>query len=184
MRHEGFPGQICSVARSLAIIGEWWTLLVVREAFFGTERFSDFEAKLGIAKNVLTERLNKLVDSGVLERRPLPGRGNPVSYRLTAKGRDLLPVIIALMQWGDRWINRGQEPVRVLDRETGKEVAQIAVTTPKGKFLSARDLAVVPGPGANGAIRARFRRPGRSQNGPSAKSSRARSMSARSGTAD
>ena len=161
MRHEGFPRQICSVARSLEVVGEWWTLLVVREAFFGTERFSDFEANLGIAKNVLTERLNKLVDAGVLERRPLPGRGNPVSYQLTTKGCDLLPVIVALMQWGDRWINRGQAPVRVLERESGREVAQIAVTTPRGKLMSARDLAVVPGPGANGAIRKRFGGPRR-----------------------
>ena len=156
MRHEEFPGQVCSVARSLEIVGEWWTLLIVREAFFGTERFSDFEANLGISKNILVERLNKLVEAEVLKRKPMPGRGNPVSYRLTDKGRDLLPVIVALMQWGDRWIYHRQAPVRVLERETGNEVAFIAVTTLGGKPLAARDLEVVPGPGADAAIMKRF----------------------------
>jgi DNA-binding HxlR family transcriptional regulator len=158
MKHQDFPGQVCSVARSLEIVGEWWTLLIVREAFFGTERFSDFEANLGISKNILVERLNKLVDAQILTRTPMAGRGNPVTYRLTDKGRDLLPVIVALMQWGDRWINSRQAPVRVLERETGKKVARIAVTTTDGKPLSARDLDVVPGPGADDAIRKRFGR--------------------------
>jgi len=158
MRHEEFPGQVCSVARSLELVGEWWTLLIVREAFFGTERFSDFEANLGISKNILGERLNKLVGADVFKREPMLGRGNPVSYRLTEKGRDLLPVIVALMQWGDRWIYHRQAPVRVLERETGKEVASIAVTTSGGKPLNLRDLEVVPGPGANSAITKRFGR--------------------------
>ena len=102
MRNSEFPSQICSVARSLEIVGEWWTLLVVREAFFGTRRFSDFEANLSIAKNVLSDRLAKLVEAGVMERKPVVGRGNPQDYTLTPMGRDLFPAIIALMQWGDR----------------------------------------------------------------------------------
>src|ERR1700722_15394726 len=101
MRSSEFPAEMCSVARSLEIVGEWWTLLVIREAFFGTRRFSDFEARLGIAKNVLSGRLAKLVEAGVLERRAVVGRGNPRDYRLTPMGRDLFPAIIALMQWGD-----------------------------------------------------------------------------------
>jgi DNA-binding HxlR family transcriptional regulator len=156
MRHDAFPGQVCSVARSLEIFGEWWTLLIVREAFFGTERFSDFEANLGISKNILAERLNKLVEAEILYRTQLTGRGNPIRYRLTDGGRDLLPVIIALMQWGDRWVNRRRAPVRVIERETGREVARLAVTASDGKALSARDLEVVPGPGATDAIRKRF----------------------------
>lgn len=159
MRHSEFPSQICSVARALEVVGEWWTLLIVREAFFGTQRFTDFEAKLGIAKNVLSERLAKLVEAGVLERTPVVGRGNPQIYALTARGRELLPVVVALMQWGDRWIHgRNHAPVRVLDRKTGKEVAQIKVTTPEGKPLSLDDVVVVPGPGANSAVRRRFGR--------------------------
>ena len=158
MRHSEFPLQVCSVARSLEIIGEWWTLLIVREAFFGTERFSAFEANLGIAKNVLTDRLNTLVDAGVMRRTPVPGRGNPVSYSLTDQGRDLLPVLVALMQWGDRWVNGGKAPVRVLERTSGKEIASVRVTNSAGTKLGARDVVIVPGPGADAAIKNRFGR--------------------------
>lgn len=156
MKHSTFPSQVCSVARSLEIIGEWWTLLIVREAFFGTERFSDFEANLGIAKNVLTDRLNTLVEAGILEREPVPGRGNPVAYRLTSQGKDLLPVLVALVQWGDRWINRDRAPVRLLDRAKGKEIAPLKVTARDGTALSARDIVIVPGPGADAAVKKRF----------------------------
>jgi DNA-binding HxlR family transcriptional regulator len=156
MRHSEFPSQVCSVARSLEIVGEWWTLLIVREAFFGTARFSDFEAHLGIAKNVLTDRLNRLVEAGVMQRTPVPGRGNPVTYRLTDQGRDLLPVVVALMQWGDRWVNGGKAPIRLLDRKTGKEIAPMRVTNADGARLGLRDLVVVPGPGADATVRNRL----------------------------
>jgi len=99
MRSSEFPGQLCSVARSLEVVGEWWTLLVVREAFFGTRRFSDFETRLGIAKNVLSDRLAKLVEAGVMARNAVVGRGNPRDYTLTPMGRDLFPAIVVLMQW-------------------------------------------------------------------------------------
>jgi DNA-binding HxlR family transcriptional regulator len=158
MRHSEFPSQVCSVARSLEIIGEWWTLLIVREAFFGTERFSDFEVNLGIAKNVLTDRLNTLVDAGVMQRTPVPGRGNPVSYSLTDQGRDLLPVLVALMQWGDRWVNGGKAPIRLLERTSGKEIDSVRVTNSDGTKLGARDVVFVPGPGADAAIKNRFGR--------------------------
>ena len=157
MRSSEFPSQICSVARSLEIVGEWWTLLVVREAFFGTRRFSDFEANLSIAKNVLSDRLAKLVEAGVMERKSVVGRGNPQDYALTPMGRDLFPAIIALMQWGDRWIYGAERaPIRVLDHESGEEIAQMKVATPEGKPLQPKDVVVVPGPGADEAVRRRF----------------------------
>ncbi|MBY6242768.1 helix-turn-helix domain-containing protein [Methylosinus sp. Sm6] len=156
MRHAEFPSQICSIARSLEILGEWWTLLVVREAFFGARRFGEFEANLGIARNVLSDRLSKLVEAGVLDREPEPGRGNPVAYRLTEKGRELLPVLVALMQWGDRWINSGREPVTLVERETGKEIAPLEVASREGRPLRARDLVVTPGPGADAVVERRF----------------------------
>ena len=157
MRNSEFTSQICSVARSLEIVGEWWTLLVVREAFFGTRRFSDFEANLGIAKNVLSDRLAKLVEAGVMERKPVVGRGNPQDYTLTPMGRDLFPAIISLMQWGDRWIYGAERaPVRVLDHERGAEIARMKVTTPEGRPLQPKDVVVVPGPGADEAVRRRF----------------------------
>src|SRR6516164_7658103 len=136
MKNEVFASQTCSVARALELIGEWWTLLIVREAFFGTRRFNEFEKNLAIAKNVLSERLYKLVEAGIMERTPVAGRGNPQDYTLTAKGRDLLPIVIALQQWGDRWIyGHDKAPVRVLDQEKGEEIARLEVLSAKGKPL-------------------------------------------------
>jgi DNA-binding HxlR family transcriptional regulator len=156
MRHSRFPARACSLARTLEIVGEWWTLMIVREAFFGTRRFSDFESTLGIAKNVLSHRLAKLVEAGVLERRAVVGRGNPGDYRLTEKGRDLFPIIIAMMQWGDRWIYRGRGPIRVLARETREEIAQIRVVDARGRALAPRDAIVAAGVGADEETRRRF----------------------------
>jgi len=157
MRNTTFPGQLCSVARALEVIGEWWTLLIVREAILGTERFSDFEKRLGIAKNVLSERLSKLVEAGVMTRTAASGRGNPQLYELTEMGRDLLPVIVALMQWGDTWINgREGAPVRVVERKTGRAVKRVRLLSQQGVPVTLENLKVVPGPGADVAIRRRF----------------------------
>ena len=157
MKNEVFKSQVCSVARALELVGEWWTLLIVREAFFGARRFSEFENNLGIAKNVLSQRLAKLVKGGVLERTAVVGRGNPQDYTLTERGRDLLPVVVALMQWGDRWMHgRGRAPVRLFDREGGKEIPPLRVRSATGKPLSFEEIVVAPGPGANEAVRRRF----------------------------
>src|SRR5687768_15499171 len=98
-----FDKMNCSVARSLEVLGDWWTLLVVREAFIGTRRFSDFQERLGISKNVLTQRLVHLVDWGVLERVDVGEHGAHYEYVLTPMGKDLAVVMTALRQWGDRW---------------------------------------------------------------------------------
>jgi len=157
MRSAPFESQVCSVAQALSEIGEWWTLLILREAFFGTKRFTDFQERLGIARNILTDRLNKLVNAGILTRNAVPGRGNPRLYRLTEKGRDILPAFIALMQWGDRWINNDDRaPVRILEAATGEEIALLRVRSRDGRPLAARYMRVVPGPGADAGIRRRF----------------------------
>lgn len=157
MRNASFESQTCSIARTLEVIGEWWTLLIVREAFFGTQRFTDFEKNLGIAKNVLAERLRKLVEAGVMRREAVAARGNPQLYQLTEKGRDLLPIAIALMQWGDQWINgRGQAPVRIRERATQDEIGPLVVRNKQGRPLMLDDIEVVPGPGASDAICRRF----------------------------
>lgn len=157
MKNDTFPSQTCSVARALEIVGEWWTLLIVREAFFGARRFGEFERNLKIAKNVLSERLSKLVASGLMERTEVRGRGNPCDYRLTDRGRDLFPVVVALMQWGDRWIaGEGRSPIRLLDRQSGEEIAPMQVVSSSGRALSLADVRVEPGPGADEAIRRRF----------------------------
>jgi DNA-binding HxlR family transcriptional regulator len=157
MQNLPFENQRCSVAAALGEVGEWWTLLILREAFFGTARFTDFQANLGIARNILTARLTKLVETGILTRRLASGRGNPRLYRLTDKGREILPIFIALMQWGDRWINNEDNaPIRILDAATGEEIEPVRVRSRDGRPLAAREMRVVPGPGADADIRQRF----------------------------
>ena len=108
------------LARALAVIGDWWTSLVIREAFYGTRRFQDFECRIGAAPNILAARLSHLVDEGVLER--LPNRERPIrhGYRLTAKGLDLYHVPLAMMAWGDRWAARSPASVTLTHSRCGK----------------------------------------------------------------
>ena len=113
----------CSVARSLEVIGEWWTLLVVREAFNGVRRFDDFQGRLGIARNVLATRLQGLVDHGILERRLYQQRPERFEYRLTDKGRDLYPILISLMRWGDKYTAGDSGPPVRLTHECGHDPA-------------------------------------------------------------
>lgn len=104
MLHNTYEGQDCSVARALEVVGERWTLLILRDAFLGVRRFDDFQRSLGVARNVLNARLQRLVEHGLLERRRYQERPERFEYRLTEMGLDLLPVIEALMRWGDRWL--------------------------------------------------------------------------------
>ena len=145
----------CMLARALEVLGEWWTLLIVRDAFFGLRHFEAFQGSLGIARNVLSTRLAKLVEEGILTRRPDPTDGRRVEYRLTDKGRALLPTIVALGQWGaDHMCEHGRLPYWFVERATGEPVAAIKVRTKDGRDLEARDLAIVEGPGMTKAIRA------------------------------
>jgi DNA-binding HxlR family transcriptional regulator len=148
----------CSIASALDIIGEGWTILILREAFFGSRRFEDFQKHLGIARNILTVRLNKLCDSGVLVRVPIKVGAKRNEYRLTPMGNDLAVILIGLTQWGDRWLNPTQgAPVTFIERATGKAVADIAIFTRDGKKLKPRELAVKPGPGATAETIARLK---------------------------
>jgi DNA-binding HxlR family transcriptional regulator len=156
MVRSPFEDQVCSVAQALAELGERWTLLILREAFFGTQRFTDFQQRLGIARNILAARLDKLVTSGILTVQDAEGRGNPRLYRLTEKGRDAIPAFIALMQWGDRWINRENAPIRIVEAATGAEISRLFVRAADGRPLAPRDMRVIAGPGADGATKARF----------------------------
>src|ERR1700760_1524158 len=104
MYRKRFTGMNCSIARALDEIGEWWSLLIVRECTQGTTRFDEFQTQLGIARNVLSARLARLTDLDILERYPLESRANTDGYRLTKKGEALYPVLVALWQWGDRWL--------------------------------------------------------------------------------
>ena len=143
-----FDDMNCSVARALDLLGEWWTILIIREAFAGTRRFEDFQQRLGIARNILTSRLRKLTDQGVLERVAAQEGGRRKVYCLTRKGQDLLPVLVALMQWGDRWITGpGREPLRLVERASGLGIAHLTVQNLHGRTLGLGDLKALPGPG-------------------------------------
>jgi DNA-binding HxlR family transcriptional regulator len=139
------------MARSLELLGEWWTLLIIREAFYGSRHFGEFEAALGIAPNVLAQRLARLVEGGVLEVTQKSEGGRALAYRLSPKGRDLLPVIVALTQWGDAHAPAPKgPPVRIVERRNGQPIAAMKPrSSTTGRVLEARDVALVAGPGAN-----------------------------------
>jgi DNA-binding HxlR family transcriptional regulator len=118
-----YDGQVCSVARSLEIVGERWSLLIVRDAMFaGITRFTDFQRNLGVAPNILAKRLADFVEAGIFELRPGDGARH-AEYVLTRKGLDLKPVIVALTQWGDRWASPGGHPVTYVHEGCGGRVA-------------------------------------------------------------
>jgi DNA-binding HxlR family transcriptional regulator len=143
----------CSIARTLGVVGEKWTLLILREAFYGVRRFDDFHTALGCARNLLASRLKTLVVHGLLERVGYTderGRGRH-EYKLTDKGRDLFPVMVALMQWGDRWTADEAGPaVQMFHRECGAPVTAELTCGAGHSALGARNIAAVPGPGAIG----------------------------------
>jgi DNA-binding HxlR family transcriptional regulator len=160
VRHR-FTHENCSVARALEVIGDWWTLLIVREAMLGTRRFADFAAELPIARNILARRLAHLVRRGVLARVDAGTHGTRYEYALTPMGKDLATVMTALRQWGDRWVfGEGNEPILVRDRRTGRPIPRLRILDESGTPISGRDLEIVPGPGAQKRTIARYRRVG------------------------
>jgi DNA-binding HxlR family transcriptional regulator len=151
----------CSIAKTLNVVGEWWTPLILRDAFRGTRRFDDFQANLGMARSVLTARLRKLTEQGILERVAYSEHPPRYEYQLTEKGRALFPVIAALMQWGDTWAASPAGPPVVFVHDTCGNVSQPMLTCPHchGE-VSPSNTHSEPGPGA------RQPGPGGSQPGP------------------
>jgi DNA-binding HxlR family transcriptional regulator len=148
MHRTSFEEMNCSIARSLEVIGEWWTPLILRDAFFGVTRFEEFQQRLGIARNVLAARLDTLVDHGVLDRRPYDEARGRYDYLLTEKGKALWPVLVALRQWGDEWIvGRGKEPVRMVHTTCGHRSTGVLTCDRCGARLRRGEVRVVPGPG-------------------------------------
>jgi DNA-binding HxlR family transcriptional regulator len=143
MKRSTFCEMPCPVAQALERIGEWWTLLIIREAFLGRRRFGQFQQSLGIAKNILSARLRKLVAEGILVRQTSSEDAREVEYRLTDKGRDLMPVLLALAQWGERWIYEGESPLEYRNRHTGAEMMRLAPRDADGVELGPRDLEIV-----------------------------------------
>ncbi|HMG02177.1 MAG TPA: helix-turn-helix domain-containing protein [Edaphobacter sp.] len=144
MKHKSHQDSICPVARSLDVIGEWWSLLIVRDAMIGVKRFSEFERRLGMAKNILTARLKRLVEEGILRVVPASDGSAYNEYELTKKGEDLLPVMVTLRQWGDKYMFRaGEEHSVLLDARDHKPLAEIAVRSTDGRKLGVGDVEVV-----------------------------------------
>ena len=146
MLRRDYDGQNCSIARALEIVGERWTLLIVRDAFLGLRRFDQFQESLGIARNVLTDRLNRLVEEGILERVRYSERPERYEYRLTRKGRELNVALAALRQWGDEYLS--EKPPRLLRRKADRKPV-VAALVPKGTdVLRPDEVETVVGPGA------------------------------------
>jgi DNA-binding HxlR family transcriptional regulator len=154
---ESYVGMNCSVAAALEVMGERWSFLVIREAFLGSRRFDQFQANLGIARNILTARLRTLVAQGILQPRRYQEHPERFDYVLTEKGRSLYPIILALMAWGDRWASpRAGPPALLVDRETRRPVEPVLVDRRTGAPVELGGVRLVPGPGANAVTRRRF----------------------------
>jgi DNA-binding HxlR family transcriptional regulator len=141
-----YPDQVCSIARALEVVGERWSVLIVRDAFLGRERFCEFQRSLGIARNVLSQRLGHLVDEGVLE------HADDGRYLLTRKGRELAPALHQLMKWGDRHYAPDGPPRLTLHRDCGGEVGADMVCARCGEHVRPGAIELVRGPGAQPAI--------------------------------
>jgi DNA-binding HxlR family transcriptional regulator len=148
MRHSGLQQENCSIARTVAVLGERWTLVILREAFSRRRRFEDIQRDLGIARNILADRLQRLVAEGILERRAYQQRPERFEYRLTDKGRDLYPVLLALMQWGDRYTaGEAGPPVELIHEPCGQHTHPRLVCDHCGEPIDPRDVRPQPGPG-------------------------------------
>jgi len=147
VRRTSFADMPCTIARTLEVVGEWWSLLIVRDAFLGVTRFDDWQRRLGIARNVLASRLDHLVEDGIFERRLYQDNPPRHEYLLTDKGRDLAPVLRALRTWGDRHAPTPDGPTTVLVHDACGHVCESqAICSHCGEPLG-RDTHVVPGPG-------------------------------------
>ncbi len=149
MQRTTFSDQHCSVARTLDIIGEWWTLLILRDLFYGVRRFEALLEQLGISRKVLTNRLQRLIEEDILRKEPY--QQNPVryEYRLTEKGLDLIPVLLTMMRWGDRWLVEEDEvAVEFIHKDCGEVIVPEVRCQHCNETLTARNLRPRPGPGA------------------------------------
>jgi DNA-binding HxlR family transcriptional regulator len=148
-----YPGQICSIAKALEVVGERWSLLIVRDVMNGRRRFDELQEGLGIARNVLSARLQRLVDEDILERRPYQTAPDRYEYFLTEKGLDLWPALVALLGWGDRHSPAPNgPPMLIVHKECGGPVNDRGVCESCGKLLHARDARALPGPGLKAPV--------------------------------
>jgi DNA-binding HxlR family transcriptional regulator len=149
--------MLCPVARTLERVGEWWSILILRDAFYGLTRFEQFQESLGIATNMLTRRLNGLVDAGLLERRLYSQHPPRHDYVLTPRGRDFWPVLVTLMAYGNRHFAEEGIPSRLADAATGRPVEALLVDRATGQPIDSEHYKLAAGPGADAALRMRIR---------------------------
>jgi DNA-binding HxlR family transcriptional regulator len=166
-----FTDMDCPIARSLDRVGEWWSILILRDAHGGMTRFDEFQKSLGIAPNMLTRRLAALVEAGMLEKRRYNERPPRDEYVLTARGRDFRPVLLSLLAFGNRHFAPEGASVALVDAATGAPAEPLLIDARSGRPLATSDFALAPGPAATDATRARL----------SARSARLRKTTAREG---
>jgi DNA-binding HxlR family transcriptional regulator len=143
VKRTSFEHDECPIARSLNAIGDWWSMLIIREAWFGSSRFGEFQKKLGLAKNILTVRLRALVDQGILTTVPASDGSAYLEYLLTPKGRGVFPILVALRQWSEEFDARPEEIATILvDRQTGRPVRKLELHSEDGRLLSPADTAL------------------------------------------
>jgi DNA-binding HxlR family transcriptional regulator len=141
MKHKSNHDSVCPIARSLDVIGQWWSLLIVRDAMLGVRRFSEFGRRLGTAKNILAARLKALVEAGIFEIVPASDGSSYNEYELTRKGKDLLPAMIALRQWGEQYMfANGDQHSTIFDRRHRKPLAKMTVRSADGRELGVEDV--------------------------------------------
>ena len=155
MQRKSFGTMQCPVARSLERVGEWWSILILRDAFHGLRRFDEFQKSLDIAPNMLTRRLNALVESGMLERRRYSEHPPRFEYVLTARSRDFRPVMLALLAWGNRHFAPEGKSVLIVDTKTGEEADPVLIDRKSGRPIAEPDFRTAPGPAADALTRRR-----------------------------
>ncbi len=156
MRHASFAQMDCPIARSLERVGEWWSILILRDAFAGLKRFDEFEQNLGIAPNMLSRRLAGLVASGLMVKRRYNARPPRYEYLLTERGRDFRPVLTAMLAFGNKHFAPEGASVVIIDAATGAPAEPILVDRASGRPLVEPDFVIAPGPAASAATRARL----------------------------
>jgi DNA-binding HxlR family transcriptional regulator len=147
VERKSFADMHCSVAQCLEVVGDWWTMLIVRDVFLGVRRFDQLQERLGISRNILNQRLTGLVDQGVLEKVRYSDHPPRSEYRLTAKGRDLWPVLNAMRQWGDKHAAADGPPLRIVHRACGHMTEAVLTCARCGERIGPRDVRAVSGPG-------------------------------------
>src|SRR5215467_8213995 len=156
MQRKSFGRMVCPIARSLERVGEWWSILILRDALHGLTRFDQFQKSLGIAPNMLARRLNALVDAGLLQRRRYSEKPPRDEYVLTARGRDFRPVLLALLSWGNRHFAPEGASVLLVDAKSGAAVDPMLVDPVTGRAVDTPDYALIAGPAAGERTRRRY----------------------------